>query len=93
MISLTFTTVATTLPRFDFCLSDCRPDRGTIGRSGANRDYRMSTYDRAAFPGRCADVTAWARESAHVEGLALPKSVESGNLSLAKALSDGCRPD
>ena len=24
-----------------------RPDRGTIGRSGANRDYRMSTYDRA----------------------------------------------
>jgi hypothetical protein len=21
-----------------------RPDRGTIGRSGANRDYRMSTY-------------------------------------------------
>jgi hypothetical protein len=22
-----------------------RPDRGTIGRSGANRDYRMSTYD------------------------------------------------
>jgi hypothetical protein len=25
-----------------------RPDRGTIGRSGANRDYRMSTYDNAA---------------------------------------------
>jgi hypothetical protein len=24
-----------------------RPDRGTIGRSGSNRDYRMSTYDRA----------------------------------------------
>ena len=23
----------------------CRPDRGTIGRSGAHRDYRMSTYD------------------------------------------------
>ena len=22
-----------------------RPDRGTIGRSSANRDYRMSTYD------------------------------------------------
>ena len=21
-----------------------RPDRGTIGRSSANRDYRMSTY-------------------------------------------------
>jgi hypothetical protein len=24
-----------------------RPDRGTIGRSGATRDYRMSTYDKA----------------------------------------------
>jgi hypothetical protein len=24
-----------------------RPVRGTIGRSGANRDYRMSTYDDA----------------------------------------------
>jgi hypothetical protein len=24
-----------------------RPDRGTIGRSSANRDYRMSTYDKA----------------------------------------------
>jgi hypothetical protein len=24
-----------------------RPDRGTIGGSGANRDYRMSTYDNA----------------------------------------------
>jgi hypothetical protein len=22
------------------------PDRGTIGGSGANRDYRMSTYDK-----------------------------------------------
>ena len=25
-----------------------RPDRGTIGRSSANRDYRMSTYDGLA---------------------------------------------
>jgi len=25
-----------------------RPDRGTIGGSGADRDYRMSTYDEAA---------------------------------------------
>jgi hypothetical protein len=25
-----------------------RPDRGTIGGSGADRDYRMSTYDKAA---------------------------------------------
>jgi hypothetical protein len=24
-----------------------RPDRGTLGGSGADRDYRMSTYDRA----------------------------------------------
>src|ERR1700730_12907466 len=24
-----------------------RPDSGPIGRSSANRDYRMSTYDRA----------------------------------------------
>ena len=26
----------------------CRSDRGTIGRSSADRDYRMSTYDKAA---------------------------------------------
>jgi hypothetical protein len=26
------------------------PDRGTIGGSGANRDYRMSTYDKALRP-------------------------------------------
>jgi hypothetical protein len=70
-----------------------RPDRGTIGGSSADRDYRMSTYDRAAFPARRADVTAWVRETAHVEGLALSKSAESRNLSLAEALSEGCRPD
>lgn len=29
----------------DRCLES--PDRGTIGRSGANRDYRMFTYNRA----------------------------------------------
>jgi hypothetical protein len=27
---------------------DC-PDRGTIGGSGANRDYRMSTYGKRIF--------------------------------------------
>jgi hypothetical protein len=26
-----------------------RPDRGTIARSGANRDYRMSTYASQAL--------------------------------------------
>ena len=29
-----------------------RPDRGTIGRSNADRDYRMSTYDKACLCGR-----------------------------------------
>jgi hypothetical protein len=28
------------------------PDRDTIGRSSADRDYRMSTYDSAAIPGQ-----------------------------------------
>jgi hypothetical protein len=28
-----------------------RPDRGTIGRSGAHRDYRMSTECRASMDG------------------------------------------
>jgi len=27
---------------------DTGSDRGTIGRSSADRDYRMSTYDKAA---------------------------------------------
>jgi hypothetical protein len=27
-----------------------RPDRGTIGGSRADRDYRMSTYDKAPCP-------------------------------------------
>jgi hypothetical protein len=27
-----------------------RPDRGTIGRSGANRDYRMSTHEFRTLP-------------------------------------------
>jgi len=32
-----------------------RPDRGTIGRSGARRDYRMSTYDFCARISGCLD--------------------------------------
>jgi hypothetical protein len=47
----------------------------------------------SAFPARRADVTAWVHENPHVEGLALPKSVGSGNLSLAQALPGGCRLD
>ncbi len=33
--------------RRSFTLWPVQPDRGTIGGSGADRDYRMSTYDRA----------------------------------------------
>jgi hypothetical protein len=35
------------------------PDRSTIGGSGANRDYRMSTYDNAPGRARHGNVDRW----------------------------------
>jgi len=48
-----------------------RPDRGTIGRSSANRDYRMSTYGKPPFTRDTAraDVNDMLRlNSAHWRG-------------------------
>jgi hypothetical protein len=46
------------------------------------REYRTV---KTAPDARRADVTGLGQREPHVEGLALPKSVESGNLSFSKA--------
>ena len=40
-----------------------RPDRGTIGRSGANRDYRMSTRVANLLEG-CSQLVAYRDQAA-----------------------------